>query len=138
MISRRVFAGCGICAAIGLVAENVSAQGTQAQGTTPAFTRKQLDKTGVGNTGYDTILMEITINPNAKVPRHTHPGTESGVVAEGEATLHIEGQSERVIRAGDTFFVTVGTPHSVDNGGKPTKVFSTYVVERDKPLASPA
>ncbi len=132
MISRRVFAGCGLCAAIGLVAEGVSAQGN------PGFTRTQLDKTPVAGTGYDTILMAIAIEPSARVPRHTHPGTESGVIAEGEATISVQGQPDRPLKQGDTFFVTAGTPHSVANGNKPLKVLSTYVVERDKPLASPA
>lgn len=133
MISRRLFAGCGICAAIGLVAEGVSAQGGN-----PGFTRNIVAKAPVQGTGFDTVQILIAIDPNAKITRHTHPGTESGVVLEGEGVLKIEGQPDRPLKADDTFFVTVGVPHAIDNGGKPTRVLSTYVVERDKPLASPA
>jgi quercetin dioxygenase-like cupin family protein len=73
------------------------------------------------------------------VGRHTHPGIESGYVLEGSLELPIQGQPTRMLKVGDSFQVPVATPHA---GGKASdakvRVLSTYVVEKDKPLASPA
>ena len=45
----------------------------------------------------------------------------------------------RMLKAGDGFQVPVATPHAgAKTGDTRTVVVSTYVVEKDKPLASPA
>ena len=132
MISRRVFAGCGLCAAAGLMATSVSAQGN------PGFSRSILNRAEMAGTNLDTIQVAVAIDPKAVVARHTHPGTESGVVVEGGGTLQIEGQPDRAVKAGDTFFVPRGVPHALLNSDAKTRVVSTYTVDRDKPLASPA
>jgi hypothetical protein len=44
-----------------------------------------------------------------------------------------------MLKAGDGFQITVATPHAgAKNGDTKTVVVSTYVVEKGKPLASPA
>ncbi|GAC1342611.1 MAG: cupin domain-containing protein [Acetobacteraceae bacterium] len=113
------------------------ATGVEAQGN-PGFSRSVLDRTAVEGTAFDTIQVLVAIEPGVAIPRHTHPGTESGTVTAGTMQLSIEGKPDRTLAAGDTFFVPHGVVHSVKNGGGTTKVVSTYVVERDKPLASPA
>jgi quercetin dioxygenase-like cupin family protein len=89
--------------------------------------------------GYVTIIVEAQIEPGVAVARHTHPGIESGFVIEGSIELPIEGQPTLALKPGDGFQVPAGTPHA---GGKPpdtkVRVSSTYVVEKGKPLASPA
>jgi quercetin dioxygenase-like cupin family protein len=73
------------------------------------------------------------------VPRHTHPGIESGYVVSGGIELPIQGQPTRMLKPGDGFQVPVATPHAgAKNGPVKTVVVSTYVVEKGKPLASPA
>ena len=51
----------------------------------------------------------------------------------------IQGQTTLMLKPGDGFQIPAGTPHA---GGAPatqkTKLVSTYVVEKGKPLASPA
>ena len=73
------------------------------------------------------------------VPRHTHPGIESSYVFEGGFELPIQGQPTRMLKPGDGFQIPPETPHA---GGKPgykkTRVAITYVVEKGKPLVSPA
>jgi quercetin dioxygenase-like cupin family protein len=89
--------------------------------------------------GYTTVLVEATIEPGVIVARHTHPGIESSYVLEGGFELPVQGQPTRMIEAGDAFQIPPETPHA---GGKPgnakTRVLITYVVEKGKPLASPA
>jgi quercetin dioxygenase-like cupin family protein len=138
MLTRRGFAGCALCAVTGFVATEALAQGAPAA-TTPGVTRKILSKTDGPTAGYETILVEAEIEAGVTVGRHTHPGVESAYVLEGGFELPIEGQPTRMLKAGDGFQVPAATPHA---GGKPgtakTRVLITYVVEKGKPLASPA
>ena len=141
MLTRRRFAGFASCALCGLA--EFAATAASAQGTPPAatsgVTRKILSQTDGPAPGYVTILVEAEIEAGAAVARHTHPGIESAYIIEGGFELQIEGQPTRALKPGDGFQVPPNTPHA---GGKPgdkkTKVLITYVVEKGKPLASPA
>ena len=143
MLTRRGFTGfapCAICGIAELVATEVSAQ---AQGAPPAATpgvnRKILSQTDGPMSGYVTILAEATIEAGASVARHTHPGIESAYVLEGNIEVPIQGQPTRMVKAGEGFQIPPDTPHG---GGKPieakARLLVTYVVEKGKPLASPA
>jgi quercetin dioxygenase-like cupin family protein len=138
MLTRRGFASCALCAITGFVATDASAQGAP-PAATGGVTRKILSKTDGPAPGYETVLVEATIEPGVAVGRHTHPGIESAYVLEGGIELPIQGQETRMLKAGDGFQIPPETPHA---GGKPgtakTRVLITYVVQKGKPLASPA
>jgi quercetin dioxygenase-like cupin family protein len=142
MLTRRGFAGfasCAICAiTAGFSAEEVSAQGTAPAATTPGVTRKLLSRTDGPAAGYETLIMDVSLEPNVPVGRHTHPGVESSYVMEGSLDLPVEGQPTRTYKAGDAFQVPPNTPHA---GGKPsdkpTRLLINYIVEKGKPLATP-
>ena len=78
------------------------------------------------------------IVPNVNVGRHTHPGPESGYMVEGEMVLYVEGQSEKTVKAGQSYQVPPGAIHDAKSGPNGAKIVATYVVEKGKPLASPA
>jgi quercetin dioxygenase-like cupin family protein len=141
MLTRRKFTGfasCAICAVSGFVATEAAAQGAPAA-TTPGVTRKILSQTDGPTPGYTTMLVEATIDAGVPVGRHTHPGVESAYVLEGGFELPIQGQATRTLKPGDGFQIPPDTPHA---GGKPgdakSRILITYVVEKGKPLASPA
>ena len=141
MLTRRGFAGfasCAICAATGFIATVASGQGTP-PATTPGLTRKVLSQMDGPMPGYVTIIAEVEIEPAAFIARHTHPGIESGYLLEGGIDLAVQGQPTRTLKPGDGFQVPAETPHAGGkNGDKKTKLAVTYVVEKGKPLASPA
>ncbi len=138
MLTRRGFAGCAICAVTGFIATEVSAQGAP-PATTPGVTRKILKQMDGPMPGYVTILAEATVEPGVAVARHTHPGIETSYVLEGALELPIKGQDTKTYSAGETYQIPPETPHA---GGKASdkklRILSTYVVEKAKPLASPA
>jgi len=141
MLTRRgftSFASCAICAVTGFVATEASAQGAPAT-SSGGVTRKILSKTDGPSAGYETIMMEVEIDPGVTIGRHTHPGVESSYVLEGTIELPIQGMETRMLKAGDGFQVPPNTPHA---GGKPgtakSKILVNYIVEKGKPLASPA
>ena len=141
MLTRRDFAGlasCAICGLSGLVATDASAQ-TSPPATSPGVTRKILTQMDGPIPGYVTINAEAEIEPGVTIARHTHPGIESGYVLEGGLDLPIQGQPTRTLKPGDGFQVPAETPHAGGkNGDKMTRIAITYVVEKGKPLASPA
>ena len=142
MLTRRGFAGfasCAICAVTGFVATDASAAEGAPPAAMPGVKRKLLSQMDGPMLGYVTLNMEVEIEPGVTVPRHTHPGIESSYVLEGGFELPIQGQPTRMLKAGDGFQIPPETPHA---GGKPgdkkTRIAITYVVEKGKPLVSPA
>jgi quercetin dioxygenase-like cupin family protein len=87
----------------------------------------------------EVILGQAEVAPGASAGRHTHFGVETGYVVEGSSSLEIEGETPRLLRAGDSYFIPAGKVHDVKTvGDAPVKVIATYVVEKGKPLATPA
>jgi quercetin dioxygenase-like cupin family protein len=77
--------------------------------------------------------------PGGSAGKHTHPGEELSYVVEGTLLLEVDGQPPRTLNAGDAFFVEAGKVHDGKNiGSGPAKVLATYIVEKGKPVASPA
>ena len=141
MLTRRGFAGfasCAICAVTGFIATEVSAQSAP-PAVTPGIKRKVLSQMDGPMPGYVTINMEVELDAGVTIARHTHPGIESSYVLEGGFELPVQGQPTRMLKAGDGFQIPPETPHA---GGKPgdkkSRIAITYVVEKGKPLASPA
>ena len=100
--------------------------------------RIPLQKFDVPGTQYETVIGIAEIAPNAMIGRHTHPGPELGYMLEGEMVLMIDGQPEKPLKAGDSYQIPAGAVHDGKSGPKGAKVIATYVVEKGKPLASPA
>jgi quercetin dioxygenase-like cupin family protein len=89
--------------------------------------------------GYATVTGIAEIQPGGSAGRHTHPGIETGYVLEGEADLIIDGKPDQHLKAGDSYAIPAGAVHDAKvHGDKPLKVLGVYVVDKTKPLASPA
>jgi len=135
MLTRRAFAACALCAAGGFLA----ATGAEAETVvTPGLKRTLIKQTDGPADGYVTVEMRVDIEPNAVVARHTHPGIESSYLVEGGFDLTVDGEGTRTLAAGEGFQVSPGVPHSGKNGSAKSVFAATYVVEKGKPLASPA
>lgn len=119
----------------GVLALGVSVSFAQA----PGLTRTLLGKADVSVPGREAVVARVEVAPGAKAGRHTHPGDEISYVLEGEATLLVDGQPPKLLKAGESFVVPAGVVHDAHNNGTtPTKLIGVYVVEKGKPLATPA
>jgi quercetin dioxygenase-like cupin family protein len=78
------------------------------------------------------------VGPNVNIGRHTHPGPESGYMLEGDFVLLVEGHPDKLVKAGESYQVPPGAVHDARTGERGAKVIATYVVEKGKPLATPA
>lgn len=80
----------------------------------------------------------IEVAPNALVERHSHHGIEMVYVLEGTIELNIDGQPSRLLKAGDSAVNPSGVPHGGRAGPQGARLTGTFIVDKDKPLATPA
>ena len=103
------------------------------------LTRTMVGKADVSVPGREAVVARVEVAAGAKAGRHTHPGDEISYVMDGEVTLMVDGQPPRKLKAGESFVVPAGIVHDAHNEGtEPTRLLGVYVVEKGKPLASPA
>jgi quercetin dioxygenase-like cupin family protein len=87
--------------------------------------------------GYTTVTALVELAPGACSGRHTHPGIDSGFVMQGDFVLKVDGKPEQIFKAGDSFETQPLMPHDACSVSG-TKLVDTWVIEKGKPLASPA
>jgi len=127
MVNRKIALASFIAAIIAPVA-------VQAQGVT-----RQVMQTTEFPEGYQTVTATATIAPGACAGRHIHPGLETSYMLEGEITVKVEGKPDQKFKAGDSFQIPIAAKHDACNAGSaPAKVMAIYIIERGKPIASPA
>jgi len=134
---RKILIGCAL-ATFGMAG---IAQGQQLPAMTQQtanIKRTPLQKFDVPGTNYETVIGMAEIVPNVLIGRHTHPGPESGFMLDGDMTLLVEGQPPLAVKTGESYKVPPGAVHDARTGEKGAKVIATYVVEKGKPLATPA
>ncbi len=103
------------------------------------LTRVMVGRGDVSVPGREAVVARVEVAPGAKAGRHTHPGDEISYVLEGESTLLIDGQPPRTVKAGESFIIPAGVIHDAHNtSNAPVKLIGVYVVEKGKPLATPA
>jgi quercetin dioxygenase-like cupin family protein len=104
----------------------------------PAIKRSILQRFDLG-ADREVVTAIAEIPPGMAAGRHTHPGPETSYVVDGSASLEVEGEAPRLVKAGDSFAIPAGKVHDAKVvGDKPVKVLATYIIEKGKPLASPA
>jgi quercetin dioxygenase-like cupin family protein len=89
--------------------------------------------------GYSTVTAIAEIPPGGASGRHSHPGIETGYVLDGELELAFDGKPSLKVKAGESYQIPAGEIHDAKAAGdKPLKVLAIYIVDKTKPLASPA
>ena len=102
------------------------------------MSRTILQRVDVPGVNSEAVTGIAEIMPGVNIGRHTHPGPETGYVMDGEFVLLVEGKAPQPLKAGDSYQVPPGAIHDAKSGDKGAKILPVYVVEKGKPLASPA
>lgn len=106
---------------------------------TPGIKRTVVTRRDVSVPGREAIVARVEITPGSFAGRHTHPGDEISYILEGEGEVLMEGQPPLKVKAGDGFVIPAGVKHDAHNTGTTTlKLVGVYVVDKGKPLATPA
>lgn len=125
--SSRILAGLALAAAAGTLLAQAS-----------GLSRQLVGRADVSVPGREAVVARVEVAPGAKAGRHTHPGDEISYVIEGEATLLVDGQPPRKVKAGESFVIPAGVVHDAYNDSNaPIKLVGVYIVEKGKPLATP-
>jgi quercetin dioxygenase-like cupin family protein len=104
-----------------------------------AFKRTVLQQADISAPGREAVTAFVEFQPGGSPGPHTHPGEEVGYVIEGTVLLEREGKPNATLRAGEAFLIPAGTVHNATNSGTgAAKLVATYIVEKGKPLATPA
>jgi quercetin dioxygenase-like cupin family protein len=94
------------------------------------------DQSGVP--GKEIVIGTATLPPGSAIGYHTHPGDEAGYVLKGNLILKTQGQPDRALKAGDSFFNPRGAVHSlVAAPGSDGMAASAWIVDKGVPLATP-
>jgi quercetin dioxygenase-like cupin family protein len=105
----------------------------------PAIKRTVVKTGDVSVPGREAIIANVEIAPGGTAGRHTHPGDEISYILSGEGEILMEGHPPLKVKAGDGFVIPGGTKHDAHNtGSQPLRLVGVYVVEKGKPLATPA
>jgi quercetin dioxygenase-like cupin family protein len=126
-ISRHILIVCAVIAAAGAAVAQQS-----------GIKRTPLQKIEFPD-GYVTVSGLAELPPGGSIGRHTHPGIETGYLLEGEAVMSIDGEPDKHLKAGDSYVIPAGVAHDAKvHGDKGAKVMAVWVVDKTKPLATPA
>lgn len=126
-------------ASVAFVALGLSATASVLFAQASGLTRTLVGRADVSVPGREAVVARVEVAPGARAGRHTHPGDEISYVLEGQAELLIDGQPMRLVKAGESFVIPAGVVHDAHNASDmPVKLVGVYVVEKGKPLASPA
>jgi quercetin dioxygenase-like cupin family protein len=95
------------------------------------------DQSGVS--GKEIVIGTATLPAGSAIGFHTHPGDEAGYVLKGAMILKVQGQPDRTLKAGDSFFNPRGAVHSVAAApGGDAMAVSSWIIDKGQPLATPA
>jgi quercetin dioxygenase-like cupin family protein len=123
--------------ALALTGAAIAQQATAPVQPTPVK-RTPVGKIEVPSSNYEVITAVVELQPGFKAGRHTHPGSVMAQVIEGELMLAIDGQPEKIVKAGQSVEVLNGAIHDEGPvGSTPVKLIAVYVVEKGKPLVTP-
>jgi quercetin dioxygenase-like cupin family protein len=123
------------------ITDLASAQQPAGTATTPPLApikRTILQKADVPGTNLEIIYAAVEISAGFKAGRHNHPGVVMAQIIDGDFWLQLDGQPEQVLRAGESLTLPDRAVHNEGALVKPVKLNAVYVVEKGKPLASPA
>jgi quercetin dioxygenase-like cupin family protein len=100
--------------------------------------RTIISKIEVPGSNYEVITALLEIAPGFKAGRHLHPGIVNGYVTEGEFWLALDGQPEKILKAGESALIPDRAVHNEGaTGTTATKAIVTYVVEKGQPMVQP-
>lgn len=88
---------------------------------------------------HETVIGTVEVPPGGATGRHSHFGVEMLIMIEGEMDVLIDGEAPRHLKAGDSLAIPAGKIHdakTVSSGA--AKAAVTWVVEKGKPMATPA
>ena len=122
--------------AISILSLNAAADEPKAAAQPARKILERHDQSGVP--GKEIVIGTAALPPGSVIGYHTHPGDEVGYVLKGRLIWKTQGQPDRALKAGDSFFNPRGAVHSVAAApGSGAMAVSTWIVDKGVPMSTP-
>src|SRR5215813_11299554 len=85
-------------------------------------------------------VVEVVYPPGGSYPVHSHPCPVIGYVISGALRTQVKGESEKIYKAGESFYEAANGVHQVSANASdtdPTKFLAYFVCDHDTPLSVP-
>ena len=87
--------------------------------------------------GWESVMIQTTIQPGGTEGWHTHPGTLVEYVLLGPWTMEVRGKPTGTYQTGETFSIPEGEVHEAINPGKTTvRGLAILIVDKSKPMTT--
>jgi quercetin dioxygenase-like cupin family protein len=99
--------------------------------------RKILMRQDLSMPGWETVMIQTTLQPGATEGWHTHPGTLVEYVLQGPWTMERRGKPTATYQTGATFSILEGQVHQAINPGKTAvRGLAILIVDKSKPMTT--
>ncbi len=83
----------------------------------------------------EVTILKIIIQPGVKLPMHTHPVINAGVLLKGKLTVITEGKKILHLKAGDSIVEVVNTWHyGINESSDPAEIIVFYAGIKGEPI----
>jgi quercetin dioxygenase-like cupin family protein len=105
----------------------------------PTFKRTVVLQSDLSTPGREVVQALVEFQPGGTPGRHTHAGEEVAYVIDGAISIEQADKPPVTVKAGQSFIIPGGQIHNAINTNPGvTRLLVTYIVEKGKPLATPA
>lgn len=80
--------------------------------------RKILMRQDLSMPGWESVMIQTTLQPGGTEGWHTHPGTLVEYILQGPWTMERKGKPAATYQTGETFSIVEGEVHQAVNSGK--------------------
>ncbi len=99
--------------------------------------RKILMRQDLSMPGWESVMIQTTVQPGGAEGWHTHPGTLVEYVLQGPWTMQRRGKPDATYNTGDTFSIPEGEIHQAINPGKTVvRGLAILIVDKSKPMTT--
>ncbi|MBM3144710.1 MAG: cupin domain-containing protein [Chloroflexi bacterium] len=81
--------------------------------------------------GKKMLIAAVDLDPNTRLPRHSHPHEQLGNVIQGQMELTI-GEETRLLQPGDVYIIPGGVEHEAHTFDEAVKVIDVFSPAREE------
>lgn len=114
-----------------------ASRSARAQQQPQGVERKILRRQDLSMPGWETVMIETTMQPGGTEGWHTHPGTLVEYVLQGPWTMEHRGKPPATYQTGETFSIVEGEVHQAINPGNAVvRGLAILIVDKSKPMTT--
>jgi quercetin dioxygenase-like cupin family protein len=99
--------------------------------------RKVLMRQDLSMPGWETVMIQTTMQPGGTEGWHTHPGTLVEYILQGPWTMESRGKPRATYQTGETFSIVEGEVHQAINpGNTAVRGLAILIVDKSKPMTT--